>query len=118
MNILDGKLTGQKLFDRLNLVNNNQQAVDIAQRTLSAICHATGQLAIDDSEQLHCLPMLADVRVKPAHVDKGGTPRDASNEIKGYSAVTQTAPAPQTATRPAAPAQAAAPVPAWKRAKA
>jgi hypothetical protein len=37
-------MQGRKIFDRLNLVNAEpDQAVEIAQRTLSAICHATGQ---------------------------------------------------------------------------
>ncbi len=56
---------GRKLFDRLNLVNANAQTVEIAQRTLSAICHATGRLQVQDSEDLHLIPMLADVTVKP-----------------------------------------------------
>ena len=84
LEILDGQYKGRKLFDRLNLINSNQQAVEIAQRTLSAICKAVGQAQVSDSEQLHGRAMLASVRVRPAQPDKNGIMRDAQNEIRGY----------------------------------
>jgi hypothetical protein len=80
--ILEGEYKDRKIWDRLNLENTNQQAVDIANRTLSAICHAVGVPVITDSEQLHFIPMMATVRVRPA---KDGY--DASNEIRGYGPV-------------------------------
>ena len=52
-----GPYQGRKLFDRLNLVNANPQTVEIAQRTLSAICHATGRMQVQDSEELHLIPL-------------------------------------------------------------
>ena len=51
MDVLEGPYQGRKLFDRLNLVNANTQTVEIAQRTLSAICHATGRMQVEDSER-------------------------------------------------------------------
>lgn len=63
--VIDGPETGRKVFDRLNLHNSNQTTVQIAQRTLSQICHATGVMAVSDSEQLHARRMLIDVRVEP-----------------------------------------------------
>ena len=65
LDVLEGPLAGRKLFDRLNLVNASAQTVEIAQRTLSAICHATGRLQVQDSADLHLIPMIADVTVKP-----------------------------------------------------
>ncbi len=82
--ILDGPLTGRKIWDRLNLVNNNAQTVEIAQRQLSAICRAVGVLQVSDSEQLHFKPILITVKYKPAGKDKQGVERDASNEVGGY----------------------------------
>lgn len=82
MDIIDGAYQGRKVFDRLNLQNNNAKTVEIAQRTLSAICHATGVLNLSDSEQLHFKPVVAKVVVKPASGQYS-----ASNEIKGYTAV-------------------------------
>ncbi|MBF0094660.1 MAG: DUF669 domain-containing protein, partial [Alphaproteobacteria bacterium] len=74
LDVLEGAFTGRKLFDRLNLVNNSAQTVEIAQRTLSAICHAVGKLQVQDSEELHLIPLIADVKVKA-----GTNGYDASN---------------------------------------
>ena len=65
IDVLEGPYQGRKLFDRLNLVNANPQTVEIAQRTLSAICHATGRMQVQDSEELHLIPFLAVVQVQP-----------------------------------------------------
>ena len=63
--ILEGEHKGRKIFDQLNLVNPNPTTVEIAQRTLSAICHATGKMQVSDSEELHLIPMTIQVTVKP-----------------------------------------------------
>jgi hypothetical protein len=112
LEILDGDCKGRKLFDRLNLVNNNQQAVDIAQRALSALCHATGKLAVSDSQDLHFIPVLATVRVRAA-----ANGYEASNEVRGYEAVAGSMASRAAAARPTmavAPAPAASSAP-WKR---
>jgi hypothetical protein len=82
MDIVDGQHQGRKLWDRLNLVNPNQQAQEIAQRQLSAICHAIGQLSVQDSEELHFKTLVAQVKVKPRQ-DTG----ENTNEVKGYKPV-------------------------------
>lgn len=111
MEILDGEYQGRKMWDRLNLVNQNQQAVEIAQRSLSALCHATGKLHVSDSQELHFIPVIATVKVRPAKGDY-----DASNEIRGYEAAGNVTP---MASRPAAAsATSAAATPAsapWKK---
>lgn len=112
MEILEGEYQGRKIWDRLNLVNQNQQAVEIAQRSLSALCHATGKLHVTDSEALHFIPVVATVKVRPPKGEYG-----ASNEIRGYepagAAVTQMRPAATSATA-AAPAATSTSAP-WKR---
>ena len=119
-----GSIVGRKLFDRLNLVNGNPTTVEIAQRTLSAICRAIGRMQVQDSEELHLIPLIADVKVKPP---KDGY--DASNTMR-YLPVEERAPAPvapapspapATYARAAVPAAAAtrpaaATVAPWKRA--
>ena len=65
LDIIEGPYQSRKLFDQLNLVNSNPQTVEIAQRTLSAICHATGKLQVNDSVDLHLVPMTIQVGVKP-----------------------------------------------------
>lgn len=120
MEILEGDQQGRKLWDRLNLWNDNATAVEIAQRTLSAMCHSTGQLHVEDSEALHFKPMLVTVRVRPAGPGKDGKQYDASNEIRGYEAVNGAAPAAPVQQAAPAAATAAAPAPSaaampWKR---
>ena len=117
MDVIDGSFVGRKMWDRLNLVNANAQAAEIAARTLSAICHATGQMAVSDSEQLHFKPLIATVKVRPAGPDKTGVHREAQNNVAGYKAA-GSAPARTHTTAPAAvkPAAAAGAVPPWRKA--
>lgn len=76
------QFAGRKLWDRLNLNNPNEKAVEIAYQTLSAMCHATGVMQVQDSQQLHNLPMDAKVGLsKPT--EQYPEPR---NEMKGYRA--------------------------------
>lgn len=128
LDILEGPFAGRKLFDRLNLVNDNPDTVDIATRTLSSICRATGQMQVKDSEQLHLIPLIADVRVRPPKGQYGEsnsirylprnatTPAPATRAPAGYASAPApaTAPAPQPA-RPAAPAAPAAGGLPWQR---
>lgn len=103
LDVIDGEFAGRKLWDRLNLVNKNAKAAEIAERTLSAICHAVGVMNVSDSEQLHGKAMLAKVKVKPAEGNY-----QAANEISTYAAMPGYAPAAKPAFRPAvAQAQAA-----------
>lgn len=105
LTVIDGNHKGRKVYDRLNLWNPNQTATEIAYRTLSAICHAVGVLEVGDSVQLHNLPLEAKVSIRAAD-----GAYEASNEVKGYRAVTgngavpPAAPAPAPVTPPSAPA--------------
>lgn len=54
IDITEGQFQGRKLYERLNLVNPNEVAVSIAQRTLGSICLAVGiKDTIQDSNELH-----------------------------------------------------------------
>jgi len=114
MEILDGEHQGRKVYDRLNIVNQNAQAVDIAQRALSALCHAAGKLQVSNSEELHFIPVIATVKVRQARENF-----DASNEVRGYEAVAggarpSVAPTQQRSAPPPAAAPSTAP---WKNRK-
>ena len=111
-NIIDGQYAGRKVFTRLNLRNQNPVAQDIAQKQLSTICHAVNVLNVQDSSQLHALPMQ--IRVKVTNDPTGQY--DPSNEISGYKAVgagngqgVATPLAAPAYTAPAAPVAPAAP---------
>lgn len=107
--ILDGQYVNRKVFDRLNVQNQNPTAEKIGQEQLSAICHATGVLQLQDSTQLHARPCK--IKVKVRKDEQYGD----SNEVKGVSATAQGASfaAPAAAHAAAAPwqGQAAAPAP-------
>lgn len=103
-----GKFKGRKLWQRLNLVNQNSTAVDIAYRDLSAVCHAVGHLSqLVDSQQLHNKPLMVNVIYKPpsAQNQYGG------NEVGGVQPATQGAATPQAEAPVAAAAQATTPTP-------
>lgn len=106
LDILEGQFAGRKLFDRLNLVNDNPDTVDIATRTLSSICRATGQMQVKDSEQLHLIPLIADVRVRPPKGQYGESnsirylPRNAAAPATRAPGAYASAPAPATAPSP------------------
>ena len=78
--LIDGEYKGRKVFDRLNLVNKNEQAQEIAQRSLSAICRCVGVLHPKNSEELHDKPMVIKLGIRPASGEY-----QASNIVKGYS---------------------------------
>lgn len=102
----------RRIFDRLNLQNKNVQAVEIAYRQLSAICHATGVIQVADSVQLHGRPLLAKVSLRPAGTGADGKHYDAGNEIKGYKAVEGARAAPQQLAY-APPPPVASSTPVW-----
>ncbi len=80
--ILDEPYTGRLVFDRLNLVNPNDTAVKIAQRTLADICKALDlEESPDDSEELHGQELKVVVAVEP---ETESFP--ASNRVKKYKA--------------------------------
>lgn len=95
----DGPYKGEFFIHRLNLNNQNQQAVDIARRELSAICHAIGVLQPRDSQELHNRPLTITVAM-----DKN---EGKYNEVKKFEqykpqGITGTAPAPQQQAAPVA----------------
>ena len=130
MDVIEGSHQGRKIWDQLNLVNPNQQTVEVAQRTLSAICHAVGQMQVTDSEQLHFHPMVVTLAVEPDSRDKHKPIEEQrkQNKVKGYiggagvpsprPAAPPTSPParPATAPMPARPAAPASTTPPWRRA--
>lgn len=62
LRIIDGPNAGTTGGYRLNLYNNSQQAVEIAHKQLSAVCHVVGVFQIlNDCSVLHNKPFLVEV---------------------------------------------------------
>lgn len=93
LRVLDGEFKNRVLFDRLNLFNKNEKAVQIAKASLSSICRAVGVMQPKDSSELHNKPLCAKVAVREYNGEN-------QNEVKGYSAQAST---PQPATDGKAP---------------
>jgi hypothetical protein len=64
--IVEGEYKNRLIFENINLINSNEVAVQIAQKTLSSICHAVGVLHPQDSVELHDKPLMIKVGIRPA----------------------------------------------------
>ena len=78
----EGEFKNRKLFDRLNLVNANPTAVEIAKGKQSAICRAVGIMVPKVTEELHNIPFVVSVIIRP---ESEGF--KATNEVNGYERV-------------------------------
>lgn len=85
MQVIDGQFANRLIWDRLILEHTNAKTVEIAERQLSAICHAVGVLQVQDSTQLHDRPFT--VRVKFVSDPQYG----GKNEVSSYKAIAATA---------------------------
>lgn len=104
--IVDGPCKGKKVWARLNLVNSNATAVQIAQQHLAEIQRAINLMqTINDSQMLHNRPLIIRVEFVPADSTKNRN-KD-TNEIKGWKAINGAV--PMAGAAPSAPAANAAP---------
>jgi hypothetical protein len=100
LEIIDGPLRGTTVFYNLNVHNSNQKTVEIAYRQLSALCHVTGVIRLQDTQQLQGIPFIATI----------GPQKDAPqyNEVKTVKDINGNAPGKQgqqqQPQQPAAPA--------------
>jgi len=112
--VIDGSGKGRKIFDRLNIRNQNKTAEKIAMESLNALCMATNVLHLTDSEQLHNIPLVLDVTI-----EDGRDGYEAQNRVKSYSAASGGVSAPAAAPAPMQPAvnapAAGGGTPVWKK---
>ena len=111
--VVEGEHLGRKLWDRMNLNNKSAQAVEIAQGQMKQLCDAAGRPVIQDTAELHDIPVIAKVSLKP---DK--QTGEMRNEVKGYKAVgggsNPSAPGKPAPPKPG-PTAAPGSKPAWKK---
>ena len=79
--VCEGEYENRRLFANLNIIHSSQQAQQIGQGQLSALCHAIGKLKVDDSNELHDIPFIAKVAVKN---DQTYGPQ---NEVKAFKSI-------------------------------
>jgi len=86
--IVDGKYSGRRLWQNLNVSNPNKTAEDISKAELASICAAIGKSRINSTEELHDVIM---------NIDVGLDAKDPTrNRIFNY-AVASSSPTPTTA---------------------
>lgn len=79
--ILTGEFKDRRVFSRLNLVNNSEQTVVIANKHLKSICDAVAVPGpVSDTNVLHGRACVISVIIKPS--DSGYGPK---NKVKNYS---------------------------------
>lgn len=88
--VIDGPYKNRVIFDFLNLVNENEKAVEIAQRKLSGIIRAVGLHKIQDTDELVNRPLVLSLGIR-----KGTDGYDDQNDIKEYKTASG-APIPAT----------------------
>ena len=64
--IIDGDCKGRIIFNGLNIANPNPVAVEISLKELTSICKACGKNEIEDSAELHGIPLTIHVKIKAA----------------------------------------------------
>ena len=70
---------GRMVFANLNIIHQNQVAVEIAEKELATICEACGVGEVEDTDELHDIPLGIKLSIRPETAQWPET-----NEIKGY----------------------------------
>ena len=117
MRVVDGPYEGRYLFDRLNYVNVNAQAQQIAQKSLKRLCRLCGVAGqLTNTEQLHFKRFHVSARIRK---DAGYGEQNAVSypDASDPKQAEPPAPAPVARPAPARPATTGAPKPWQKAAK-
>ena len=102
--ILSGGAKGRKVWEWINYQHPNQEAQRIGQQTLATICKVLGIAQLNETEQLHNVPLMITV---------GFDRNDATrNVIRGYAAKSGAQAAPSAVPAAVAAGAGAAP---WAR---
>jgi len=102
LKVMSGAHKGKMLFENLNLDNPNPIAVEIANKTLNSICQACDKIGVEDSEELHNIPMLVTLKVVPATATNPAS--NSSTAFKPFKGeLTEELPTVQSASTTAVP---------------
>lgn len=80
--IIEGEFAKRVVYANYNLVNANPQAVEIAKRELAALCDAAGIDEIEDSAELHGIPIQIKLKI-----EEGNAQYPDRNAVSGYKSV-------------------------------
>lgn len=97
MQIIEGKHSGRKIWENLNLHNPNEVAETIARANLKAISEACGFAELDDTDQLNDIPFILVL-----DIDRKDSTR---NRVMGYKRAGSGSAPSASSTAPAASAK-------------
>lgn len=80
MEVIEGEHSGRIIFDRLNLENPSEKAVEFARRKLAGICRAVNVPRPRTTAELHDKPFAVKVKIRAGEGDYG-----PSNEPVEYA---------------------------------
>jgi len=85
------------IFANVTYTNPNEKAVEIGHRQLSAICHSTGVMDLQEPSQLCGKPMMIKVKITPPQYEikdkpESGIKYAAGNDIQNYKSLATGAP--------------------------
>jgi hypothetical protein len=104
--VIEGAMSGRRVWDRLNIQNQNPDAQRIAQRSLADLCLAVGIASLRNSEDLHFKPFVGKVTIKQDKTGQYGPQNQVRYKPRGgqppAAAQRSTAPATQPSARPPA----------------
>lgn len=108
--ITQGQYQNTEFIERLNIVNNNQKAVEIAYKTLARISEALGWAQTPaDSNEMHNIPFMIDVATEAGqpYVDNDGKQQQGKDKsyVKKYLAMPAAGAQPPAQQQTAQPAQ-------------
>lgn len=83
--IIDGQFSNRRIFEQLNVQHSNQKTESIAQEQLAYLCKAVGVSKLQDTQQLHNIPLKIKVKVRKDETGQYGD----SNSITGYESAPQ-----------------------------
>lgn len=98
MQVISGDHSGRRLWDNLNVSNPSKDAEDRGKAALRAICTATGKFDMEDTEELHDIPLMIVVDIDQTDKER--------NKIKRYLPMQAAPESSAPAAKPAAPSAA------------
>lgn len=97
-----GPFRRRRIVERLNIVNPHATAQRIAQEMLARLCVAAGLAGIVDSDELHGIPVIIRVDIRPGSDGYGD--RNVIKDYRPLAAPTPPPKRPASARRPWDPA--------------
>lgn len=85
--IVEGEYAGRTLYERLNIKNKNEKAVEIAYQNLKKICECVNRPSIQDTDELNNIRLIAKVVVDGEY-----------NRIKNYKSMKEKSAAPASSS--------------------